>query len=289
MNKNPNALVEMAYGVAHPGLSFTKANMQAYYVGNEGVSGASGVNDIMYVPESGKVTFYSTKTTAQTYTMRMPVGTTVTINGTVYNGNGTTNVVATVTGVGDVNIVESPAGCLTYFNHSGNQLTGSIPDLSTNPTLTVFACYTNNLTGSIPNLSANTSLTYFQCSSNQLVGSIPNLSANTAATVIQFSSNQLTGLIPNLSSNTALSHFECHTNQLTGHSGGNIKVTTSFRAENNLLPQSAVDSILQGLVSGGTTGAVNINLGGTGNSAPSAAGISNKNILIGRGCTVTTN
>jgi len=111
--------------------------------------------------------------------------------------------------------VRSDAG-LTYFSCYTNQLTGSIPDLSSNTALTYFSCYTNQLTGSIPDLSNNTALTHFYCHLNQLTGSISDLSNNTALAYFYCHLNQLTGSIPNLSNNTALAYFSCYTNQLTG-------------------------------------------------------------------------
>jgi hypothetical protein len=157
--------------------------------------------------------------------------------------------------------------------------------------MTVFYCYSNQLTGSIPSLSANTALTQFYCNNNQLTGSIPSLSSNTALTVFSCYNNQLTGSIPSLSSNTALSGFYCYNNQLTGWSGGTVSATLGeFQAQNNLLIQAAVDAILAAFVAAGrTTGTRILNLGGTGNAAPSAAGLADKATLQSRGWTVTTN
>jgi len=59
---------------------------------------------------------------------------------------------------------------LLSFYCATNQLTGSIPSLSTNTALTYFSCNTNQLTGSIPSLATNTALTYFNCATNQLTG-----------------------------------------------------------------------------------------------------------------------
>ncbi|MBK6800353.1 MAG: hypothetical protein IPG83_02380 [Novosphingobium sp.] len=155
----------------------------------------------------------------------------------------------------------------------------------------MFRCHNNQLTGSIPSLSANTALTVFYCYSNQLTGSIPSLSANTALSVFYCNNNQLTGSIPSLSANTALTVFHCFTNQLTGWSGGTVSATLGeFQAQNNLLTQAAVDAILAAFVAAGrTTGTRILNLGGTGNAAPSAAGLADKATLQSRGWTVTTN
>ena len=180
---------------------------------------------------------------------------------------------------------------LTYFACQNNQLTGSIPSLSANTALTYASFSINQLTGSIPSLSANTALTFASFSSNQLTGSIPSLSSNTALTTASFSSNQLTGSIPSLSANTALTTAYFFNNQLTDWSGGTVSNTLGdFRAQNNLLTQAAVDAILAAFVAANrTTGTRTLDLGGTGNAAPSATGVTDKNTLISRGWTVTTN
>ena len=180
---------------------------------------------------------------------------------------------------------------LQRLSFHSNNLSGSIPDLSANTAMTSFSCYTNQLTGSIPSLSANTALITFSCRENQLTGSIPSLSANTAMTVFSCYSNQLTGSIPSLSANTAMTVFYCYSNQLTGYAGGGVSITLGdFRAENNLLTQAAVDLILSDFVAANkTTGTRILNIGGTGNAAPSAAGLLDKATLVSRGWTVTTN
>ncbi len=163
--------------------------------------------------------------------------------------------------------------------------------LINNTALTTFYCYNNQLTGSIPSLSANTALTTFVCYSNQLTGSIPSLSANTALTLFYCHSNQLTGSIPSLSTNTALAIFSVYNNQLTDWTGGTVSATLGdFQAQNNLLTQVAVDAILAAFVAAGrSTGTRTLNLGGTGNATPSAAGLADKATLQSRGWTVTTN
>ncbi len=161
----------------------------------------------------------------------------------------------------------------------------------TDAALTYAAFYNNQLTGAIPSLSANTALTHVNFGGNQLTGSIPSLSANTALTHVNFGGNQLTGAIPSLSANTALTQFQCYNNLLTGWSGGTVSNTLGdFQAQNNLLTQAAVDAILAAFVAANrTTGTRVLNIGGTGNAAPSATGVTDKNTLISRGWTVTTN
>jgi hypothetical protein len=64
---------------------------------------------------------------------------------------------------------------------------------------------------------------------------------------------------------------------------------TVLNLTNNLLPQAQVDQVLAQLVAAGSTGARTLSLGGTGNAAPSAAGLTNVATLQSRGWTVTHN
>lgn len=161
-------------------------------------------------------------------------------------------------------------------------------------------------------LITSTALRTFRVDSGSWVGTLPNMSLNTGTTVINFAANRLTGglqavpasvqflllndnqfsgLIQNLSSCTNLQQAHFHSNQLTGWTGGTVSNTLGdFRADGNLLTQAAVDAILAAFVAANrTTGTRVLNIGGTGNAAPSAAGVTDKNTLISRGWTVTTN
>ena len=104
-------------------------------------------------------------------------------------------------------------------------------------------------------------------------------------------SNQLTGAIPSLTTNTALTVFYCNSNQLTGYAGGLVSNTVGdFSAQNNLLTTTAVNALLSAFVTANrTTGTRTLNLGGTGNAAPTGQGIADKATLVSRGWTVTTN
>jgi hypothetical protein len=180
---------------------------------------------------------------------------------------------------------------LQQLQCNSNSLTGSIPSISANTALTIFNVAANSFTGVIPSLTTNTLLSSFQCLTNSLTGSIPDLSANTALTYFDCSTNQLTGNIPSLSANASLGTFRCSSNQLSGVAAG-FAVPAAlhiFNASSNLLPQAAIDAILAAFVTAGASGAYTLNLGGTGNASPSAAGLADKATLAGRGWTVTTN
>lgn len=178
---------------------------------------------------------------------------------------------------------------LTQFYCNFNQLIGSIPNLSSNTALTHFYCHGNQLTGSMPSLSTNTSLIHFYCYDNQLTGSISSLSSNASMTRFYCYNNQITGSIPNLSGCAALVFFHCYSNKITSYGGGGFAAALkNVNVSNNLLDQTSIDLILSDLVSAGATSGSAV-LGGTGNAAPSAAGITSKSTLVSRGWTVTTN
>jgi hypothetical protein len=77
----------------------------------------------------------------------------------------------------------------------------------------------------------------------------------------------------------------CQSNGMTSLNISGMSSLIQFRADNNSLSQSQIDNLLATLVSvGNFNGQCDID----GNTAPSAAGITNKNILISRGWTVVT-
>jgi hypothetical protein len=163
---------------------------------------------------------------------------------------------------------------LQFFGCDTNQLTGPIPSLSGLNNLRNFRCDTNQLTGSIPSLSGLTNLQVFRCQINQLTGPIPSLSGLTNLQVFECNANQLTGSIPSLSGLNNFQTFRGFTNQLTGFNGGPVSNTLgSFQAQNNQLPSTSVNVILSAFVAANkTAGTRLLNLGGTGNAAPSYTG-----------------
>jgi hypothetical protein len=149
-------------------------------------------------------------------------------------------------------------------NKSGIRFTGSPPLFSDHPNLTQLFYFHHSVTGpiqAIPSRAAN-----FQCYSNLHTGNIPSLAG------------------------TSLGVFLCHFNQLTGFAGGAVPASLGlFQAQNNQLTAAAVNAILAAFVAAGrTTGTRTLNLGGTGNAAPTGQGITDKATLEARGWTVTT-
>jgi hypothetical protein len=184
----------------------------------------------------------------------------------------------------------SPAENLTSLDVSNNTLTGVLPDISRLVFLTTLKVYGNSLSGPFPDLSACKSMTIcLAYTGNAFSGSLPNLPASMVD--FEIDGTGLTGNIPTLSGSTALNTYSAVSARLTGVVGG-FAVPASLTIayfQNNLLTQAAVDAILAAFVAAGAVGAYVLNIGGTGNATPSAAGLTNKATLQGRGWTVTTN
>jgi Leucine-rich repeat (LRR) protein len=179
-----------------------------------------------------------------------------------------------------------------------NTFTGSIPSLNSLTSLvTVRFNHNIGITGNIPSLSLLTNLESFYCIACNLTGPIPSLAANTALKDFrcdtQKESPKLNGSIPSLAANTQLRYFYAHNNNLSGFSGSSVSNTLrDFQAQSNLLTSAAVNAILAAFVAAGRTsadGTCILMLGGTDNAAPTGQGITDKDTLISRGWTVTTN
>ena len=173
-----------------------------------------------------------------------------------------------------------------------NNLTGTLPsDLSNMTNLSGFYCNENQLTGPLPNLNGLSNLFIINCGDNQLSGPIPDISTFGLTTLIRFNiyGNNFTGTLTGFQSGApSLQWIYCYNNNFTGFTGGVPGTLSQFLAFNNNFTQTAVDNILQAFVDAGGSNGI-LNVGGTGNSAPSAAGIANRSILAGRGWTVFTN
>ena len=108
-----------------------------------------------------------------------------------------------------------------------------------------------------------------------------------------YSSADLTNQFPSAqpvppASTTNVPRVDMHSNSLTSVTLTGCPALLSMDFSSNLLAQAAVDSILAAVDGFGTSSGT-LNLAGTGNAAPSAAGTTHKTNLTGRGWTVTTN
>jgi hypothetical protein len=234
------------------------------------------------------------------------------IEGTVYAGLNPGTVA--LTGNHQVQFGINPGSALTTLVISNNSLKGPSPDWSEFPNLTTLIMWGNQFTGSFPTLVFNQALTYvdmglnaglsgplpsisgnlgmaiFQCGGCNFTGVNPSLAVNTALTGYALNNNNIIGSIHTLAPNTLLTFYNVATNFLTAVDVG-FAVPAALKTidmHNNLLPQASVDAVLAAVVAAGAT-AGTLNLGGTGNATPSAAGLADKATLITRTWTVTTN
>lgn len=245
--------------LVHPGLSLSQeADLSAYF-GTERVP-----NGVFLSPD-----------------------TSVTLN--CYAPGGYTAAVIRFIGANGVSVDKTWDTADTYTTLDLNATDGLTAPMAVVPLSlgSLYAVFHNNqFTGSL-DLSSNTAL-YAAFSNNQFTGSL-DLSFNTALMAAYFHNNQFTGSL-DLSANTAMLDAYFNDNQFTGFTGTVSATLGDFDARNNLLTQAAVDAILAAFdAAGRNSGTRILRLGGTGNAAPSAAGITSKDNLLAKGWTVTTN
>lgn len=192
---------------------------------------------------------------------------------------------------------------LTSLNIHSNLLSGAYPILPTGAnsklvSINVSQNKTTRFTGTPPLLTDHPACTSLAYSNTDAMGAIQSLSVRPTLTNFWCSGCLHTGNIPNLSSNTALAILRANgqrgTTKLTGFAGGTVSATLGdFWADSNQLPAAAVNAILAAFVAAGrvktATNTCTLNLGGTGNAAPTGQGITDKATLQSRGWTVTTN
>ena len=222
-------------------------------------------------------------------------------NGTVFTLNGTNN---NASGFDPIIALSSGGACLWTFG-DGTTSTSQNPGNKDYGTAKPrrFACIVNDVskitsvdwntddtTGPLPDLSKCTGLVTWVSATNQHTGPLPDLSKCTVLVTWVSATNQHTGPLPDLSKCTGLVTWATYGNQHTGINFTSLPASiTSFSVQGNLLTQSDVSNILIYLDAAGGSGARTCNVGGTGNAAPNAAGITAKNNLIAKGWTVTTN
>ena len=161
---------------------------------------------------------------SQSYTVRLPVGKTLTIDWgdgseDSYSGNGASSVTVTHTyaGAGSYDIkFKDDYLSLTYLNCNSNSLTGDVSSWSALVNLTYLNCYNNSLTGDVSSWYALTNLTYLICSSNSLTGDVSSWSALTSLTYLDCNANSLTGDVSGWSALTNLTDLRCYNNPITG-------------------------------------------------------------------------
>jgi Leucine-rich repeat (LRR) protein len=190
--------------------------------------------------------------------------------------------------------VRSAYATLQQYRIDSCGFEGSFDDFSNFTAITIFDTSGNSkINGSIPILRKCSSLVTFNIRSCSISDNFPEwLNELTSLVTLRFDQNNICGSISSLTGLNSLVTFNVNNNPgINGYTASTISVTcTSFTATSCSLPQSAVDQILADFVTNlGSRPVGTISLGGSGNAAPSAAGIVNKNTLVTAGWTVTTN
>ena len=102
---------------------------------------------------------------------------------------------------------------LQRFHCYSCSFTGSLPVLPSS--VMQFRCEDNQLTGSIPNFTSNKKLNAYFCHKNQLVGNIPDLAALQSLNQFVCNNNNLSGFSGGVPTGPGFGRFEAHNNSLT--------------------------------------------------------------------------
>ena len=154
------------------------------------------------------------------------------------------------------------------------------------------------LTGVITNWilpTGATNLSYFLYGCTGLTGVFPTPTALTVCTTYQEIIRNTTSISGDVSTwtwRTNIANASIPSTRLTYGVGGslqtNVKNGLTFNMNACNLTQAMVDAILVDLAISAATGLI-INIAGSGNAAPSAAGVTAKALIVGMGGVVTTN
>ena len=183
---------------------------------------------------------------------------------------------------------------MVNFRINGNKLSTPLPSLIGMSSLQRFYCNGNQITGSFPDITGLSNLIIFNIGNNEMSGTLPpDLSTLGLTSLDRFNifQNNFSGTLPSFSG-TMVQIVLCDSNNFSDFTGGVPITLYQLEARNNNFNQTAVDNILQAFVDANRTTGMSqayINLSGTGNAAPSAAGEANVTILRNRGWEVSTN
>ena len=203
-----------------------------------------------------------------------------------------------------------PEYLLTWNPASNSGIYGQYPNLNAFPNLNSFGARYGDCTGIINDIFLGSLRTLYG-DSNRFTGNLPIISG-TDCRIYYLPNNMFSGNILDLGSEP-VTHFRVDYNALSGTlfvSGSNVRLfycggnfftdyissaiplsMGDFRAENNLLPQSAIDQIISDFHTNlnNRPKAGTLNLGGTGNAAPSPAAAALAQDIRDHGWTVTHN
>lgn len=184
----------------------------------------------------------------------------------------------------------STAITVMQFALAGN-LDNPVPDPANFANVTTYNMSNNSFIEPMPKFTNNLQLTTIVVNGNSIKDTFPAVSQLSATLLTIFCyDNQLYGAIPDLSAMGVLTVFRGDDNNFTSYAGASFNAAmTSFKILNNAV--SSVDEIDRILAQLDTAGANNgsVTLSGGTNAIPSAAGLTSKTNLEGKGWTVTVN
>lgn len=196
------------------------------------------------------------------------------------------------TGIKNVGIrLRDAAKKITGIDFSNLSLVNSCPGLSEFVSLTAIKIGgSNSLKSGLPNPRNFLELGHYNCSYNLFAGIHPDFTLNSVLVYIRTNSCLFTGTLKTLTPNTILLSVVANSELISGYTASTISLTcTDFQVQNNQLPESAVDQIAAdfatNIASRPATGTLNV--GGTGNAAPSST--TNFDLVAAHGWTCTHN
>lgn len=145
--------------------------------------------------------------------------------------------------------------------------------------VTEFDCNSDEIEA-LDNLHVFSGMTTLKCTDNDIA--VVDVRAVLTLTTLHCNDNSLTTL--DVSTLVLLERLDCYSNSISSLNVIALVALVTIHCADNSMAEAAVDDILADLVTAGASNGT-ITMAGT-NAAPS--GVGDKNILIGRGWTVTT-
>jgi hypothetical protein len=185
---------------------------------------------------------------------------------------------------------------LTNYNISNNSFSGNLDFLSGNTTTTTINIGSNDFSGDIADLSGMIGTNNLTMTDNQGLSSSLSFISNLPTQIQKFHATtcSFSGTPPTIDHLTSISEFNLGYNSgITGWNTSDISVSsiTYFSMEGCSLTENAVDQILADFVTNLSfrPDAGQIRLAGGTNSAPSAAGIIDMDLIVDHGWSVLIN
>ena len=140
---------------------------------------------------------------------------------------------------------------LSQLYITGSKITGGIPTFQQNQVLSIINLSGNNLTGALTDLgfTQRNATTQIILSNNALSGAIPTL-AGSGLKIVRLDGNNFTGNLPTLASCVNLEEFDARNNNLSGYTVGSLATNErlqSVNLSNNNLTEASGPAIINDL------------------------------------------